>query len=111
VDFSLQTLGGVGDVPNYGGNDGDFNITSALENLGINLGAAAGSVGIAALGNKLGVSSAYTNPAAIAYNSSLLTRPPGSVSPIGAAFGVSGNAILFGGILLIGLVAFAAFRK
>lgn len=111
MDFSLQTLGGVGDVPNYGGNDSDNGIVSSLENLGLNLGAAAGAVGIQALGNSLGVSPAYTNPAAIAYNSSLLTRRPGTVSPIGAAFGVSGNAILFGGILLIGLVAFAAFRK
>ena len=111
MDFSLQTLSGLNDVPNYSGNDGDFNITSALENLGLNLGAAAGAVGISALGSKLGVPSAYTNPAAIAYNSNLLYQRPGTVSPVGAAFGVSGNAILFGGILLVGLVAFAAFRK
>ena len=110
MDFSLQTLGGVNDVPNYGGNDSDNGIVSSLENLGVNLAAAAGTVGIQALGSKLGVSGYYTNPAAIAYNSSLLTRAPGS-SPVGAALGVSGNAILFGGILLIGLVAFAAFRK
>lgn len=109
MDFSLQTLGGVGDVPNYQPDNGG--IVSSLENLGVNLAAAAGTVGIQALGSKLGVSGYYTNPAAIAYNSSLLTRAPGSVSPVGAALGVSGNAILFGGILLVGLVAFAAFRR
>ena len=110
MDLSLQTLGTIGDVADTGGND-DGGILSSFENLGVNLAAAAGTVGIQALGNNLGVSPYYSNPAAIAYNSSLLTRRPGSVSPIGAALGVSGNALLFGGILLVGLVAFAAFRK
>ena len=64
MDFSLQTLGGVGDVPNYSTDNGG--IVSSLENLGVNLAAAAGTVGIQALGSKLGVSGYYTNPAAIA---------------------------------------------
>jgi hypothetical protein len=110
VDYSLLDSGGGS---GWGGvaEDRPDGITGALQNLGVNLLGAAGTVGIQALGSKLGVSSYYTNPAAISYNSALLTRPPGSVSPIGAALGVSGNALLFGGVLLIGLVAFAAFRK
>ena len=108
MDFSLQSLGNIGDVQDSSGNS-DGGILSSFENLGINLAAAAGTVGVQALGNNLGVSPYYTNPAAIAYNSSLLTRRPGSFSIPGAALGVSGNALLFGGILLV--VAFVAFRR
>ena len=111
MDFSLQDLGNVGDVADYSGGDGSNPIVSSLENLGVNLASAAGTVGIQALGNNLGVSPYYTNPAAIAYNSSLLTRRPGSFSPLAGALGVSDNTFLFGGILLVGLVAFVAFRK
>jgi hypothetical protein len=110
VDFSLlDTQGGSG----WSGvsEDRPDGILSAFENLGVNLAAAAGTVGIQALGKNLGVSSMYTNPAAISYNSALLTQRPGTVSPVGAALGVSGNALLFGGVLLVGRVMFAAFRR
>lgn len=117
MEFSLQDIGSGGGwsgvAENFGGNGdtGDGSITSALENIGVNFAAGAATVGIGALGNAAGVSSAYTNPAAIAYNSSLLTRRPGTVSPLGAAVGVSGNTLVFAGVLLIGgLVLFAAFR-
>lgn len=115
--FSLQNLvlggngggglSGISDKLTDGGG-----IISALENIGVNFAAGAATVGLSALAKKGGVSQAYANPAALAYNSALLTRPPGSVSPIGAALGVSGNALLIAGVLLVGgLVVFAAFRK
>jgi hypothetical protein len=99
--------------PDVGVDDtsGGSGIVSALENIGVNFAAGAATVGLGALGRSAGVSPAYTNPAALAYNSSLLTRRPGTVSPVGAAIGVSGNTLFFGGILLVGLVLFAAFRR
>jgi hypothetical protein len=117
MEFSLQDIGsgGWGGVAeNLGGNGdtGNNGIVSALENIGVNFAAGAATVGLQAFGKSQGVSSAYTNPAAVAYNSSLLTRRPGTVSPIGAALGVSGNSLLFAGVLLVGgLVLFAAFRR
>jgi len=110
VDFPLM------DAANGSGwagvaDDRPDGILSSFENLGLNLAAAAGTVGIQALAKNTGVNSAYANPAAISYNSALLTQRPGRVSPVGAALGVSGNVLVFGGILLVGIIAFAAFRK
>src|SRR5712691_2633222 len=101
MDFS-----GGGESPDNGGNQG---ILSAFENIGLNFAAGAATVGLSALGKSAGVSSAYTNPASVAYNSALLTRRPGTVSPVGAAIGVSGNTVVFGGLVLVGLVLWAAF--
>ena len=115
MEFSLQVIGSGGGwsgvSENFGADTGNGSITSALENIGVNFAAGAATVGLGALGRSAGVSSLYTNPAALAYNSSLLTRRPGTFSPVGAALGVSGNALLFAGVLLVGgLVLFAAFR-
>src|SRR5712692_1639779 len=109
--FGLQDImdfGGDGSSPDSSGNGG---ILSALENIGLNFGAGAASIGLAALGKSAGVSSAYANPTALAYNSALLTRRPGTVSPVGAAIGVSGNTLVFGGLVLAGLLVWAVFRK
>ena len=117
MEFSLQDIGSGGGwsgvSESFGGNGdtGGNGIVSALENIGVNFAAGAATVGLGALGRSAGVSSLYTNPAALAYNSSLLTRRPGTFSPVGAALGVSGNALLIAGVLLVGgLVLFAAFR-
>lgn len=117
MDFSLQDLGGGsgwgGVSESFGGNGdtGGNGIVSALENIGVNFAAGAATVGLGALGKSAGISSAYSNPAVLAYNSALLTRKPGTVSPVGAAIGVSGNTLLFAGVLLVGVVLFAAFRR
>jgi len=111
MGFGLQDIadwGGDGSSPDNSGNGG---ILSALENIGVNFAAGAATVGLGALGRSAGVSSAYTNPAALAYNSALLTRRPGTVSPVGAAIGVSGNTLVFGGLVLAGLVLWAVFRR
>jgi len=111
----LQELGGLGGTPDVGTWDTDNSgnsVLSALENIGVNFAAGAATVGLSAIGKAAGVSPVYSNPAALAYNSSLLTRPPGSVSPVGAALGVSGNALLIAGVLLVGGLMFAvAFRR
>jgi len=114
VAFTLQDLGGLGgtsDVSDY--NSGGSQIISALENVGVNFAAGAANVGVAALGNSLGVSPSQLaqNSAALAYNSALLTRPPGTVSPIGAALGVSPTLLVVGGLLVVGLIGYAIFRK
>ncbi len=118
MDFSLSDIGGGsgwgGVSESFGGNGdvGGGGITSALENIGVNFAAGAAAVGLGALGNSAGVSSAYTNPASLAYTSSVLTRRPGTFSPVGAALGVGGNSLLFAGVLIVGgLIAFAALRK
>lgn len=92
-------------------NNGGSGIVSALENIGVNFAAGAATIGLGALSRTAGVSSGLVNPAAVAFNSSILTRRPGSFSPIGAAFGVSGNTLLFAGVLVVGLLVFAATRK
>ena len=120
MEYSLQDIGsggwsGVSEMFGGNGDTGDGNgkngILSALENIGVNFAAGAATVGLSALGKSAGVSSAYTNPAALAYNSALLTRRPGTVSPVGAAIGVSGNTLVFGGLVLAGLVLLAVFRR
>lgn len=112
MSFGLQALndwGGDGSASDDTGNSG---ILSALENIGVNFAAGAATVGLQAFGQSQGVSSAYTNPAAVAYNSALLTRRPGTVSPVGAALGVSGNTVVFAGLALVAaLVAWQAFRR
>ena len=110
--FSLQDLGGGGGLSGVSETRGGTGILSALENIGVNFAAGAATVGLSAIGKAAGVSPVYSNPAALAYNSSLLTRPPGTVSPVGAALGVSGNALLIAGVLLVGGLMFAvAFRR
>jgi hypothetical protein len=118
MEFSLQDIGSGGGwsgvSESFGGNGdtGNNGVISALENIGVNFAAGAATVGLGALGRSAGVSSAYTNPAAVAYNSALLTRRPGTVSPVGAALGVSGNTLVFAGVFLIGgLLVLAAFRR
>jgi len=117
MEFSLQDIGsggwsGVSEAFGGNGDSGGGNgIVSALENIGVNFAAGAATVGLSALGKSAGVSSAYANPAVLAYNSALLTRRPGTVSPVGAAIGVSGNTLVFGGLVLAGLVLWAAFRR
>jgi len=119
VDVSLQDIGaggwgGVAESVGGNGDTGDGSITSALENIGINFAAGAATVGLGALGKSAGVSSAYTNPAALAYNSALLTRRPGTFSPAAAALGLSGggSGLLIAGVLLVGgLLLVAALRK
>ena len=109
--FSLNDLGGSGGLTGVSESRGS-GIVSALENIGINFAAGAATVGLSALAKSQGVSQAYANPAAVAYNTSVLTRPPGQVSPIGAALGVSGDSLLLAGVLLVGgLVAFAALLR
>ena len=107
MEFSLQDIGsgGWGGVAENFGSNGDTgsgDITSALENIGVNFAAGAATVGLGALGKSAGISSAYTNPAALAYNSALLTQRPGTVSPVGAALGVNGNTVVAAGVLLFG---------
>ena len=80
--FSLQDLGGGGGLAGVSESRGGTGILSALENIGVNFAAGAATVGLSAIGKAAGVSPVYSNPAALAYNSSLLTRPPGSVSPV-----------------------------
>ena len=110
--FSLQDLGGGGGLAGVSEARGGSGIISALENIGVNFAAGAATVGLSALAKSQGVSQAYANPAAVAYNTSVLTRPPGQVSPIGAALGVSGDSLLLAGVLLVGgLVAFAALLR
>jgi hypothetical protein len=113
VDFSLQDTGsgGWGSVPESFGGNGDTgtgDITSALENIGVNFAAGAASVGLGAIGRSAGVSSAY-NP--YVNNPAYLTRPPGSAIPYGSAFGASGNTLFLGVLLVGGLLVFAAMRK
>jgi hypothetical protein len=111
VDFSLQDIGsgGWGGVPESFGGSGDTgtgDITSALENIGVNFAAGAATVGLGAIANNAGVSSS-----SLAYGSSALTRRPGTASPYGAALGASGNTLILGGLLIGGLLLFVALRK
>ena len=112
MDFSLQDTGGSGwgsVSENFGDGNGDTgtgDITSALENVGINFAAGAASVGLGAIGKSAGVSSAY-NP--YLSNPSLLTRPPGTLA---ASAGIGSNGVVLMGVLLVGgLLLFAAFGR
>ncbi len=109
-DYSLQDIGqgGWGSIAEDFGGNGDVGsgdttsaLVSSLENIGINFAAGAATVGLGAIGKSAGVSSLYSNPAALAYNSALLTRRPGTVSPVGAALGVSGNTLVLAGVVVI----------
>ena len=112
MDFSLQDTGGGGwgSVSESFGGSGDTgtgDITSALENIGVNFAAGAASVGLSALGSSAGVASAYP----YASNPSLLTRPPGSL-PYGSSLGTGSNGVVLVGVLLVGgLLLFAAFGR
>jgi hypothetical protein len=113
VDFSLQDTGGSGwgsVSENFGNGNGDTgtgDITSALENIGVNFAAGAASVGLSAIGKSAGVSSGYGS---YGYNPGLLTRPPGSLPAYGA--GVGSNGVVLVGVLLVGgLLLFAAFGR
>jgi hypothetical protein len=114
MEFSLQDIGsgggwsGVSENIGMNGDSGNSGIVSALENIGVNFAAGAATAGLGYLGKATGTN---TSPAALAYNSALLTQRPGTVSPVGAALGVSGNALLLAGVVLIGgLLLVTAFR-
>jgi hypothetical protein len=125
MEFSLQDIGsgGWGSVSEgvgagiSSGDTGDGSTQSggfltSLENIGVNSIAGLATVGIQAYGKSQGVSSAYTNPAAIAYNSAALTSRPGTFSPIGAAIGgVSGKTLVVAGLVLAGLFALAFVHR
>lgn len=102
----LQDYGGLGGISDVA-DKSTFNITDALENIGTNFLAGAANVGVAALGNAAGVTPQQIagNATALAYNSALLTRPPGTVSPFSAALGVSPTTLVVGGVLIAGLFA------
>ena len=111
MDFSLQDTGGSGwgsVSENFGTGSGDTgtgDITSALENIGVNFAAGAASVGLSSLGASAGVSSPYGS-----INPALLTRPSGSLSAYSA--GVGSNGVVLVGVLLVGgLLLFAAFGR
>jgi hypothetical protein len=111
VDFSLQDIGsgGWGSVSeNVGGNGdtGTGSIWSSLENIGVNFAAGAASVGLQALGKSQGVSTAYP-----AYNPGMLTRPPGSIPMRSPGVGASNGVVVVGGLLIVGLLVFAAFGR
>jgi hypothetical protein len=114
VDFSLQDTGGGGwgsVSENFGTGNGDTgtgDITSALENIGVNFAAGAASVGLGAIGRSAGVSSGYGS---FSSNPGLLTRPPGSL-PYGSSLGTGSNGVVLVGVLLVGgLLLFAAFGR
>jgi hypothetical protein len=119
VAFSfLQDNGGLtgfGDVSDQtlDTGDGGSAITSALENIGVNFAAGAANVGVAALGNAAGVTPGQlaANASLLGYNSALLTSRPGSISPFRAATGVSSNVLVFGGLLIAGLVVYALVKR
>ena len=108
-------LSGFGDVSDQtlDGGDGGSAITSAFQNIGLNLAAGAANVGVGALENAAGVSpyQLAQNSAFLGANSALLTSRPGSVSPFRAATGISPNTLVFGGLLIAGLLAYAVFKK
>lgn len=108
-------LSGFGDVSDQtlDGGDGGSAITSALDNIGLNLAAGAANVGVGALENAAGVSPSQLaqNSAFLGANSALLTSRPGSVSPFRAATGVNPNVFVFGGLLIAGLVVYALVKR
>ena len=114
MDFSLQDIGsgGWGGVSEDLGGNGDSgqssSIFSALENVGVNFAAGAAAIGLNSLGKSAGVQSSYSpynNPAN-------LTRNPGTlVGPPRVNAGLSSNTLVLGGLVLAGLVLYAAFRR
>lgn len=108
-------LSGFGDVSDQtlDSSDGGSSIVSAFQNIGVNLAAGAANVGVGALENAAGVSpyQLAQNSAFLGSNSAILTSRPGSVSPFRAVTGVSSNLLVFGGLLIAGLVAYAVFKK
>lgn len=103
-------FGGFGDVSDPSLSSGSSGITSALENIGVNFAAGAAGVGLSALGNSAGVS-----PSQVGYNTALLSSRPGTLSPLGVAAGTtllnSPGLLLFGGLMIGGLVLFAVLRR
>jgi hypothetical protein len=93
--------------------DSGSGIIDAFKNIGLNLASGAATVGVGYLANQAGVSPAQfaATGGSLAYNSSLLTARPGTRTPLGAALGVSPNVLVIGGALVLGLIAFAVFRK
>jgi len=114
MDFSLQDIGsgGWGGVSEAFGGNGDTgnssSIFSALENVGVNFAAGAAAIGLNSLGRSAGVQTSYSpynNPAN-------LTRNPGTLAgPPRVSVGVSSNTLVLGGLVLAGLVLYAAFRR
>jgi hypothetical protein len=94
MDFS-----GGGDSPDSSGNTG---ILSALENVGVNFAAGAATVGLGAISKSAGVQAPY---GLTPYN---ITRTPGTFAPMKPP--VSNNTIVFGGLVLAGLLVWIALR-
>jgi hypothetical protein len=97
-----------------GGSNATRSIKAGFGNLALNLAAAAGTIGLAGLTKKAGVSSAYASPVAVNYNASLLTQSPADVSPVSAALGVSSASVgigmvVIGALLTVGTVALIAY--
>ena len=114
MDFSLQDIGsgGWGGVSEAFGGNGDTgnsnSIFSALENVGVNFAAGAAAIGLNSLGRSAGVQTSY-----VPYNNPAnLTRNPGTLAgPPRVSVGVSSNTLVLGGLVLAGLVLYAAFRR
>ena len=108
-------LTGFGDVSDQtlDSGDGGSGISSAFQNIGLNLAAGAANVGVGAFENAAGVSpyQLAQNSAFLGANSALLTSRPGSISPFRAATGISSNTLVLGGFLLVGLLVYAAVKK
>jgi len=115
MDFSLQDIGsgGWGGVSEDLGGNGDSGssssgIFSALENIGVNFAAGAAAIGLNSLGRSAGVQTSY-----VPYNNPAnLTRNPGTLAgPPHVNVGVSSNTLVLGGLVLVSLVLYAAFRR
>ena len=85
-----------------------------LENIGLNFTAGLSTVALGSLAKRGGLNPSIASPANVAYNSRILTAPPGSGVGLTDSLGPNGPLIMAGGIayvlVLITVVVFSRNR-
>jgi hypothetical protein len=112
-DFNLGAI-----FNSFGGRDANnpskslkSQFLGGLENIGLNFTAGLATVGLGGIAVKAGLNPSIASPQNIAYNTRVLTSPPGSATGLSTSLGPNSSVIIVGGAIVVGLIALAVFSR